>query len=176
VKGATPDPESALALADALGVHFRWLITGVGPRDVEPEPDVIEGRMVLAKYDLAAFTEAFRPPPTEYLSVRTDWINRITRATNRIWVADMTSSAMPSVAREGDTLVCQDIEPPVIDGHTYLFFIRTDLVIRRVQIRPDGIVLRCDDSTIEPIVVGPDQADQVTPIARVLGSILVKAV
>ncbi len=176
VKGATPDPESALALADALSVNYRWLIKGVGAKAVDLTPEANPGSVILPKYDLAAFTEEFRPGPTEHLAVRIDWLNRITRATNGIWLADMPSDAMPNVAREGDTLICQDTSPPLIDGRTYLFLIRGDVVVRRLQITPDGLLLRSDDPERGTVLIEPGQTDIVTPVARVLGAMSLRSV
>jgi len=92
-----------------------------------------------------------------------------------LWVAALPSDAMPEIGREGDLLLCQDIELPLVDGRVYIFLLDRQPIVRRVQVRPDGLLLKGGPDT-DPINIPPDRIDGVVPVGRVLAAIQVRSV
>lgn len=171
-----PGADRFFKLADALGVSPRWLITGEGPRshdEAEPEePDWL----TLPRYDLWKLTPDDAPEPIGTERVRRDWISRATRSSKPMWVADLPSDAMSEIGVEGDTVVCEEASKPFGDNRVYIFLMDGSPVVRRVQARPDGILLKADDPTIEPIAVAGADLDSLVAVGRVLAAINLKVV
>ncbi len=173
LKGTMPSADRALALADALGADPRWLISGVGERSpvgLGYEADSV----ALPKLDLMAFSEEGKPEPQESMGVKREWLGRWPAA--GLWVAEMPSDSVPEIAREGDLLVCQDPVGPPVDGRAYAFLLDGRLLIRRVQIRKDGLALKTSRDDRDPLVIPPDQAENLIPIARILAAISLQPV
>src|SRR5690606_37019417 len=143
-----------------------WLILGEA---AGPAPADDSDRLVLPRYDLFQFSEYGKPAPEEMVPLRREWLMGV-RATSGLWLADMPAD-VTDVAREGDTLVCQDVSPPLVDGRTYIFLLDGRPIVRRVQFRPEGLLLKTGDPAIEPILLSEDRLEHLFPVARVLGSI-----
>ncbi len=165
LKGSTPGADKALSLADALGVNYRWLIAGEGPQRPHG-PGVADDSVTLFRYDLAAIEQDGKDAAEELTFPRI-FLSSL-RSPTGTWLAYMPTDAMPSVAREGDLIICADPESPLQDRRIYVFNLDGNLIVRRVLVRPDGLVLKgeADDDTI---TIRPDETESLFPVARVLG-------
>jgi transcriptional regulator with XRE-family HTH domain len=173
LKGAIPAADRAFAIADALGVDPRWLVMGVGERAPAPIGESEDGDwLLLPAYDVAGFGEYGKPEPRERVRIRRDWLMGVNvRMTDSLWLTDMPGDAMPEVAREGQMLVCQDPAATLMDGRVYIFLLDGRPLVRKVYMRPEGLMLTTNDRNIEPIILTEDRADQLIPVARVLAAI-----
>ncbi|HUO23662.1 MAG TPA: LexA family transcriptional regulator [Caulobacteraceae bacterium] len=170
LKGSFPSADRAFALADSLGVDPRWLVLGVGEPHRSFSDNSDDDWLVLPHFDVRDFGEHGKPEPKEHVRLRRDWLQGI-RASTGLWLADMPSDAMPEIAREGQTIVCQDPTSPLVDGRVYIFMLDGRLVVRKLQFRPDGIALRTNDPSTPMITLTGDHANTLIPVARVLGTI-----
>ncbi len=172
-KGTIPPADRALRLSAALFVRPEWLVLGFGERPA-PGFNHDSESMALPKLDLTAFGEDGKPEPGETVGVKREWLGRW--SSPGLWVSEMPSDSAPEIAREGDLLVCQDPTLPLIDGRAYAFLFDGRLLIRRVQIRADGLVLKTDRNDPDPLVIPPDRAESLIPIARILAAITLQPV
>lgn len=166
-----PGADNALSLADALTVSPRWLIRGVGPREITTSNQAPDDWIVLPRYDLFSFDGEAMPQPVEEVPVRRDWLITVARTVNGLWLAEMPSDAMPEIGREGSTIICRDVDLPLADGRVYAFLLDGRPIVRRIRVRPEGLVLNAGDASIEPIPLSPEQLEQLVPIGRVLAAI-----
>lgn len=176
LRGAIPSADRALLIADALAVNVRWLITGRGPRESAESPRADDDWRELPRYDLFRFGEEGRPEPEEMVRIRRDWISRLARAAADPWLAEMPSDAMPDIGREGDLVLCEDVRPPLVDGRVYVFLVDSRPIVRRLQARPEGLLLKASAPDVDPIMVRAEDVESLVPVGRVLGSISLQAV
>lgn len=177
------------ALADALDCSARWLISGVD--DPSPKADISglidssEADWILVpRYDLFAFTAQGwpeKPEPIDQVPLRRDWLARVARHTTKLWLCDMPGGSMEDVAREGDELLCRDIDDEEIaDGRVYVFMLDGRPLVRRALVTMKGLVLRATDATLEPMTFAPPlpggPLEGLVPIGRVIGSIALRGV
>lgn len=171
-KGSIPNAERFFRLADVLAVDPRWLVDGTVPAASTFDDD---GWVKLPRFDLIDFIDG-HPVPIEEVPIRREWLLTSVRTIAGLWLAEMPSDAMPDTAREGETIICRAPEQLLQDGKVYVLVLDGRLIVRRVQVRPEGLVLKAGDASIDPIVVHPDRVEQLTPVGRVLGKISVEAI
>ncbi len=174
LKGAIPAADRAALLADAVGEDLRWLITGVedqGRRMIR-SADLVE----VPRYDLAAFNEYGRGEALEVLQVPRYLLTGI-KNTEGLWVVDMPGDAMPSVAGEGDQIICRQPDAPLQDRKIYIFMVDGRPLVRRVLVRPEGLVLKSDNEE-DTITLGRDdlEGDRLAPVGRVLAPLSLRQV
>lgn len=172
--GAMPAADIAFRLARAIGVRAAWLIEGEEPKlDQLPTSATVVGLAgdvaIVPRYDLFAFGEYGKPEPAETLALPTSMLARA-RITAGIWVAEMPSDAFPSLAGEGELLICRDPEQSLQDRRIYVFLIDGRPIVRRVFVRPDGLQLGSENES-DTMLVTPHELEAVTPIARVVSAI-----
>jgi transcriptional regulator with XRE-family HTH domain len=166
LKGAIPSADRALALADELGVNYRWLIAGIDAPAPQPAD---EDNVRIDRYDAFSFSEHGKGDPAEEIVIPR-WLLSSVKQSNGVWLCEMPSDALPSVAAEGEMVICRDADIPLQDRRVYIFLIDGRPVVRRVFVRPDGLQLagETDDAMIN---IRAEDADQVVPVARVLAAI-----
>lgn len=173
LRGAMPSGDRLFALADVLKVNPRWLVTGAGPMDEavpEADPDIV----TLPRFDIFAFDEHGKPEPSSYVTMRMDWLLRSARTVAGLWIADMPSDSLPEVAKEGDGLICQDVDQ-LVDGRTYIFLLDGRPIVRKLQIRPEGLVLKAGGGS-DPIIISGERTEHLIPIGRVVAAIALNTV
>ncbi len=174
LKGSAPRADRAYALADELGVNPRWLVLGEGQQRAVEESD--DDWLVLPRYDLQRFEVDHLPEPVEMMRIRREWLSRAVRTPGRLWVVELLSDAMPDIGKEGDMVLCEDFTPPLADGRVYAFLLDGRPIVRSVQARPDGLVLKAGSPAIDPITLTGEQLDQLVPIGRVVAAINLQAI
>lgn len=180
LSGSIPAADTALKLARALGVSAEWLIAGTGPR----EPTTAVGGSAGARlFDASSADWVFVPRyrfdmvmtaissvVIETYPMRRDWLKRSLGTAEGIWVTEMPTSDMPSVAEEGETIICRN-DYEIREGLAYVFALDGQLVVRRVDVDPQaGLVLRTDDPDKVPEPLS-DQLPGLALIGRVLAKI-----
>jgi len=173
--GSMPAADTAFKLARELGVRPEWLIEGQGQVVADAEVVGLQGPVtLLSKYDLFAFSEDGKPLANETVALPNTWLLGAVRTTSGLWIAEMPSDAMPSLAREGDLLICRDAEERLQDRRIYVFLIDGRPIVRKVFVRPDGLQLRSEDDS-DTMLITPHELEALTPIARVVSAISIHA-
>jgi transcriptional regulator with XRE-family HTH domain len=165
--GSMPSADRALALADALDVPLRWLVSGVTEARghgliAADEADWVK----VPRYRLSEFTETGKPEPVETIPLRKDWLNRKARTASKLWITELPATALEGVGDEGDDILCRDAQVRDEEG-LFLYF-------------DDGvpIVRRFTASTLGQLADGSrgwlssrDDPPSMRLVARVLGTI-----
>lgn len=165
-RGSIPSADRALLLADAMGVNFRWLIFGEGPRTPE-ERDSGGDSVRLPLYDPSHFEEYGEGPAREEVDVPRSLLGTM-KGAEGLWLTEMPSDALPSVAREGQVIICRKPEAQIQDRRVYIFNLDGRIIVRRVSVRPDGLLLK-GESDEDTLLVRVDDLPSLIPVARVLG-------
>ena len=162
LEGSIPSADRAFAMADTLGVSPRWFATGVGPmRGMEVPPLDPTRWVLLPLYDLAAFDrreasgQIVFPPVLEMVPVRRADLARLHITRSEVWLIEMPTNILPSVAPQGELLVCQDSGAVFHDRKVIIFAFGGDpSIIRRVVRASDGkLTLQADDPSVPAITI-----------------------
>lgn len=142
LRGAQPTVIPAVALASALGVRLSWLLAGEGAMQGPEEPerpkaplhqffDAAEADWVfLPYYRFERAMDAFNPIVTETFPVRRDWVKRAFGVERGLWLTEMPTDELPSVAAAGETIVCRNVIVPEY-GRAYILGQDGNLMVRR---------------------------------------------
>lgn len=164
--GAIPAADIAIRLARELDVSVEWLIEGVGERQrrfVHAEAEVVS----LPLYDPADCDGGLPDEPAERVAVPRALLGALNGASG-LWLMRMPSDAMNSVAQEGQMIVCRAADLPVQDRKVYVFKLEGRIIVRRISVRPGGLLLKADADG-DSISIGAEDAARLAPVARVLG-------
>lgn len=162
--------DNLFSLADALGVRPRWLIRGEGEMLDRQQGDASD-LIALPRYDVFRFGEYGKGLPEETVQLPASWLRASVKATSGLWIAEMPSDALPSVAREGETIICRDPETPLQDRRVYIFLLDGRPIVRRVAFQPNMIVLRGEDEA-DTINLRPEELEQrLMPAGRILATV-----
>ncbi len=171
----TPGADTAFSMADALGIHTRWLIRGEGPRDLDPYVVDEDGWVWLPHYDLFAF-EGVRPPKKmEDVPVSRAWLLANARTVKDLWVTEMPNDAMPGIAPTGEFIICAPPDDPLRDRRVYVFLIDGRPIIRTANLGVGGLTLTAQNPAIEPLIADGEQVELLT-IGRVIAAMKMQAV
>jgi transcriptional regulator with XRE-family HTH domain len=142
LRGSQPTIIPAVKLAAALGVRLDWLLAGqgemLGPEDAPASRaaghhlfEASEQDWVfLPHYSFQSTINSFIPITTETFPVRRDWLKRSLGTERGLWVTEMPTGELPSVAAEGESIVCRNslgLEP----GRAYILGLDGNLIVRR---------------------------------------------
>ena len=134
--------------------------------------------VLLPLYDVAAFerresiSQIAFPPVLEMVPVRRADLARLHITRSEVWLIEMPTNILPSVARQGELLVCQDSGAVFHDRKVIIFAFGGDpSIIRRVVRASDGkLTLQADDPSVPAITI--DQlAGGFVRFGEVLGAI-----
>lgn len=182
LQGSMPAADVGLKLAQALSVNPEWLFSGKGQMAVQQEArpfaEIIGLQSqitLLPRYELFGFTERGKPEPEEQIAIPTPWIVAAAKSTNGVWLAEMPNDAMPTLAGEGELLICRDAEEMLQDRRVYIFLFDGKPVVRRAHVRPDGLQLKSEDDS-ETVLIAPEDLEHLRPVGRVLSAIAIHRV
>ena len=174
ISGATPSADRAVAIADALGVELRWLVTGSGARSsgVADRSRPGEQDIPVRSFTDAAWLKGEAPASAVGVTRVPKTVLRSLDRTESLWMAPMPSNALPDVAREGDFVLCTDIDGPLRDGWACIFILKANAspAVRRVELTNSGLRLRAGDPDIPPIDYVEGGA--LRPIGRIVAAVV----
>lgn len=170
-----PGADRLFALADALDVDARWLVTGVGAASSSPlslagDADWIE----VPEYDLHELTAESLGRPIATAPIRRDWLNITYRAASSLWMARLLSDYPAAALEEGALVICRSIKPAELaEGNICLWRVQEKVVIGRFSVVPDAArgdgpapTGRYLPSYLDPSLGGPPN-DLLVPPSRI---------
>ncbi len=175
LKGGQPTIIPAVRLANALGVRLSWLLAGEGPmhgpEEVVPARapghhlfDASEADWVfLPHYRFESAMAVFSPIVLETFPVRRDWIRRTLGIERGLWVTEMPTDELPSVAQRGETVVCRNVIG-LEEGRAYILGLDGNLIVRRFT--PQGF--RVDSPNSEVIDIRSATQRGMLPIGVII--------
>lgn len=175
LRGTMPSADRALLVADALGVNIRWLVAGDGPR--VPANEAAEGVVAVPCFSLASGTTrewaqtGEKPEPERTLLIAEEVLVPLGRRRTRrrsLWAVHMPGHTMAEIAEPDELVFCADIDGSLADGWVVLFLTEGGTpVMRRVEVRPDQIVLWGTIPKNDPWLL--DERMPLRPVGRVVG-------
>jgi len=183
-----PGRSNMLSIAVALGVRVEWLQYGDGgmlPDSDEKESNVIAadfsnkktGMVDIPRLNVAGSMGTGLSRPEDYedvidrMRVSTGWLRRNVNATAPSNLAVITGygDSMEGTFSDGDLLlVDRGITDIKIDA-VYVLSLKGELYIKRLQRRPDGVLLMLSDNEkYKPYEIKNGELDQFEVLGRVL--------
>ncbi len=179
-----PGRDSIVAIANALNVRTEWLLYGWGAITSEQgvvlvgdfarnRPDTID----IPRLEIAGSMGNGKAQPSEHIdviermSVSTEWLKRNVRSTslNKLAIITGYGDSMEGTFNDGDLLlVDRGITEIKIDA-VYVLALEEELYIKRLQRRPDGVLLMLSDNPkYAPYEITPDKMGMFQVLGRVL--------
>ncbi len=168
-----PSVANLVALARAGKVSVEWLATGrelAGPRRA-PGRGQREEYVFVPRYDMRApMTRggAIRSRQiVDYLAFKVDWVrSRLNTDPRNLLLIEAAGDSMSPTLEDADLLLVDLGEPRFKHDGVYVLRRNGDLIVKRLQRRPDGkLVIRSDNPAYEPLVV---PAESVRVIGRAI--------
>ncbi|HEV2171224.1 MAG TPA: helix-turn-helix transcriptional regulator [Candidatus Binatus sp.] len=160
-----PSVTNLVALATASRVSVEWLATGHEPA-VTGRATRREGGhgdyTFVPRYDVrvsGARGAAFRNEQVvDYLAFKTEWVTRKLNAEPRtLLLIEMAGDSMAPTLEDGDLALIDLSEPRFKQDGIYVLRREGDLIVKRLQRRPDGkLIVRGDNPVYEATVASRD--------------------
>lgn len=195
--GALPDLASLIAIAGACGISMDWLVSGTGPRDLEPTiiaasnidgssdeakspsqslSDTGKSRYVaIPRLNIAASAGygalAEHAQVVEYLAFDVDFVrSRLRRDPKHLVLIEARGDSMEPTIRDGDILTV-DLTPdqPLAHAHLYILRVDDDLMVKRLERRLDGaLIVSSDNPRYRAETVERERLDSLKILGQVL--------
>ena len=169
-KGCVPD-RWLLLLYREFGLSPEWLETGLGnvflKRSSRDESAFKKIPKVTAR--ICAGSGSFETD-TEiqgYYSFRNDWLKK-RGAAEKMVLMDIFGNSMEPDIKDGDTVLVDQNQKQVLAGAMYAVGIEDTIMVKRIEKRPNQLVLLSNHRDYEPIFLKGDEADRVRIIGKVV--------
>lgn len=155
------------------GFNPGWIETGIGPMylHAESENDIEFRPIPKVAARLSAGTGSFENEAdiTDYLSFQTRWLAAKGSADSMV-AMQVFGRSMEPVIREGDTVLIDQSQKRIIAGAIYAVGVEDTILIKRLEKRPNKLVLTSDNKDYEPICIDREETDNVRIIGKVIWS------
>ncbi len=169
-----PAPGLLLSIARASAVSIEWLLTG--DRKTPTGSSVAEDEFIYVPrlQVTAEGGEGFEnhdEPVVDHLAFRSDWVRDQLRIKQEYLVSIQTSGdSMEPTISEGDELLVDTSKQEItVDGIYCLKLSIGQLVVKRVQRKPDGeLIIVSDNPKYQPFPMEPGGSESMRVIGRVV--------
>jgi phage repressor protein C with HTH and peptisase S24 domain len=172
-----PTLSNAVAIASACRVPLEWLALGRGPRGGDhtaggPSPGEY---LFVPRFHVRIAAGRGRPLRSDrvvdYLAFKADWVERRLGADPRnLMVVEAQGDSMAPTFEDSDLLLVDLGEPRFRQDGIYVLKHDQELVVKRLQRRPDGrIVIRSDNPAYESQTVDPSRVGVIGRVIWVAG-------
>lgn len=184
----TPDATTLASYRDRFGININWLVTGEGSmrsesakaseadgKDAETKLFPVSADMIsLQRYDIQAAAGDGIIPISERaedsgISIARSYLRKIGAQPNScILLESKGDSMLPSIPG-GSLLVVDRSKTKIEDDLVFVFRVGSGIKVKRAVWRIDGnLDLISDNDKYPPETYGPDRADEIAPIGRVM--------
>jgi len=174
-----PPFEELVALADAAGVSLDWLAKGAGPMEkIEgalASAEALAHSYLVPRYDVRASAGHGAVIESEqivdYVAFKRAWILEKIKPSspaNLVLVSSVGDSMLPAI-KSGDLLLVDTGDTVIRDHAIYALSFAGQLVVKRLQRRPDGSVLIIsDNAAYQTETVAPGEVQSLRVVGRVV--------
>ena len=156
-------------LAETYDLNPNWLATGQGSSRIteaeatssfihlahlRPKTDLEDGRLFLEKTSPRLALPPLWPVPLEHMVTMS-----------------MPGPCMHPEIKEDDLILIDQNQHTICPGGIYAFALHGHVLVRRVDIRGQGVTLICDNPTFPVQNLDPEEWQEVELFGRVLGSL-----
>ena len=142
-------------IAEVLGIRGRWLMDGVGPRDIE-QTDMFErdfeDRYDRIKYASGAVLSAGPGLVSwefeeidKHFAFRREWLKSRGLKADSLTMHSVKGDSMANYIQSGDIVMLDESDRAVKDGEVYGLSMEGELRVKRLFKRPGGILVVSDN-------------------------------
>ena len=159
-------------LAKEHALSPQWLATGAGePHQPGAGPD--DGFMQIPKVRarLCAGGGSFEVDDAveEYYAFSSAWLLR-KGVPGMMVLMDVFGNSMEPLIQEGDMALIDQSRKTIIAGAIYAVGVEETVMLKRVERRPGGLVLRSDNTDYAPMLLQGEELEQVRIIGKMIWS------
>lgn len=169
-KGSVPD-RWMLLLFREFGLSPEWLETGVGriflKQSHKDEPPFKKIPKVKARICAGSGSFETGGAVQGHFSFRIDWLKRKGSAEKMV-LMDIFGNSMEPDMQDGDTVLIDQSQKSVLAGAIYAVGIEDIIMVKRIEKRPNQLVLLSSHKDYEPIFLAGDDAGSVRIIGKVV--------
>jgi len=161
-----PSVANLIALARAANVSLEWLATGEEPAQKPGAADdghhppnfIFMPRNQLRQRGGKRGASSRNEQVVDHLAFRTDWAARYLRVEPRdLILIEAAGDAMAPAIASGDLVLVDMGRPRFIQEGIYLLKHAGGISLKRLELRPDGKVLLCNDNPVYPALTAERQ-------------------
>lgn len=165
-----------LKIARDYGLQSQWLSTGQDPatsdRQQQPLNHTFEGAFIevpKVKARLCAGGGSFEVEANieDYYAFKRDWLLRKGSAENMV-LMDVFGNSMEPEIKEGDTVLVDQHQQAIIAGGIFAVGVEDTVMVKRIEKRPNALVLLSDNTDYSPVVLQGDELETVRIIGKVV--------
>jgi phage repressor protein C with HTH and peptisase S24 domain len=169
-KGTVPD-RWLLLLFREYGLSPEWLETGVGRVFLKqsPKDESIFKKIPKVKARICAGSGSLETDGAiqGYFSFRIDWLKR-KGSSDKMVLMDIFGNSMEPEIKDGDSVLVDQSQKQVLAGALYAVGIEDTIMVKRIEKRPNQLVLLSNHKDYGPIYLKGDDADKVRIIGKVV--------
>ncbi len=158
-----------LHLSRTSGLNPDWLEHGRGlPRDLgHHDPDFARIPKVRARLCAGGGSFENESQVQGYYAFRHDWLRRKGNP-GRMVLMDIVGDSMDPVIREGDTALIDQSQEDILAGSIYAVGVEDTVMVKRIEKRPNALVLLSANRDYTPITLQGEEIDTVRVIGKVI--------
>lgn len=176
--GAMPGIDKAAQIAAATGVRLEWLITGKGPKGLNPDESQLNTELStqlawVPRLDVQASAGkgsfVISEDIIETIGFQKNWLHR--RGINQKYARALTvrGDSMEPTLRDDDLLVVDTSINEIRDNALYVVVLGGLVLVKRVQLKRNGsLTLISDNDKFAPEEVPATEADTLQIAGRVM--------
>ena len=159
-----------IELSRLHNVTSDWLEKGTGPKTLNQNSShEIFQEVPKVKARLSAGGGSFETEPEieEYYSFRKDWLSRKGQAKDMV-LMDIFGNSMEPELKDGDTVLIDQSQKAVLAGAIYAVGLADTIVVKRIEKRPNKLVLLSENRTYPMISFEGEEMNSVRIIGKVI--------
>lgn len=169
-KGAVPD-KWLLQLYRQFGLNPEWLERGDGPAFLIASAKDESEFEKIPKYKarLCAGDGSFEDDAEVqgFYSFRKGWLRK-KGSYKQMVLLDVFGNSMEPEIKDGDTVLLDQSQKDIIAGTLYAIGIEDTIMVKRMEKRPNKLVLLSNHKDYPPIILGREDADMIRIIGKVI--------
>ncbi len=157
-------------LSRLVNVNPEWLEKGTGPKVLSQNSyHEIFLQVPKIKARLSAGGGSFETEPEikEFYSFRKDWLNKKGKARDMV-LMDIFGNSMEPELKEGDTVLIDKSQQAILAGAIYAVGLADTIVVKRLEKRPNKLVLLSENRTYPMISFEGEEMNSVRIIGKVV--------
>lgn len=160
-------------LAHDYGLRPQWLATGAGVSGVQSsaghDTEFFEVPKVAARLCAGGGSFEVDAHIEDYQAFKRQWLMRKGSPEHMVMM-DVFGNSMEPEIKEGDSVLVDQQQQAIIAGGIYAVGVEDTVMVKRMEKRPNALVLLSDNTDYAPIVLQGDELDTVRIIGKVVWS------
>ncbi|NLD37582.1 MAG: transcriptional regulator [Desulfatiglans sp.] len=159
-----------LELSQKYNLNPEWLVKGVPPINLSQDnfhDKFVEVPKVVARLSAGHGSFETEPEHKEFYSFRKDWLSKKGNAKEMV-LMDIVGNSMEPELKEGDTVLIDQSQKAILAGAIYAAGLEDTIMVKRVEKRPNKLVLISENSNYQDIVFEGEEMNSVRIIGKVI--------